>query len=52
MGGFEIMFLMVFVLIFGMILVMIVRGIGEWGRITGLPGWTYLQRLFPNVHIP
>ena len=32
MGGFEIMFLMVFVLIFGMILVMIVRGIGEWGK--------------------
>ena len=32
MGGFEIMFLMVFVLIFGMILVMIVRGIGEWGE--------------------
>ena len=26
------MFLMVFVLIFGMILVMIVRGIGEWGK--------------------
>ena len=32
MGGFEIMFLMVFVLIFGMILVVIVRGIGEWGK--------------------
>ena len=31
-GGFEVMFLLVFVFIFGMILLMIVRGIGEWGK--------------------
>lgn len=31
-GGFEAMFLLAFVFIFGMILLMIVRGIGEWGK--------------------
>lgn len=31
-GGFEILFMIVFVLIFGMILVQFIRGIGEWNQ--------------------
>ena len=31
-GGFEIMFTLMFVLIFGMILFTIIRGIGQWNR--------------------
>lgn len=31
-GGFEAMFMIVFLLIIGMFVVMLVKGIGEWGR--------------------
>lgn len=39
-GGFEIMFTLVFFLIFGMILFAIIRGIGQWNRNNNSPRLT------------
>ena len=39
-GGFEVMFSLVFILVIGVMLVMIVKGIGEWSRNNDSPRLT------------
>ena len=37
-GGFRILFMLMFLLVFGMILFTIIRGIGQWNRNNHSPG--------------
>lgn len=44
-GGFEIMFFMVFILIFGMIIFNIIRGIGQWNKNNHSPRLTVVATI-------